>query len=269
MRLAKRRQLADRVDQRLLVVLRAAAPLAQQARRLHGIDQFARARCAHRRRGKGHVLEQLHGRAARAEHHHGPERRVHVYAHDGFHAALEHGGDQHAVYARLGRGGLGAAQQFAVGLAHGFGVLQVEHHAADLGLVGDVGRGDLGNDGKAEFRGRGRGVFGAGADLFGQHGQAGCGQHLLGRGLGGDIAQGLRRTPGRRGRVQRLVAARELARAGQGQHRARRVGKRRDAMRVQRGRDFRGGQHHHHDGALGELLLERNQLVAGRLEAAG
>ena len=189
--------------------------------------------------------------------------------HDGFHAALEHGGDQHAVDARLGRGLVGAAQQFRVGLAHGFGILQVEHHAADLGLVGDVGRGDLGNDGKAELDGRGRGVFGAGADLFGQHRQSGLGQHLLGRGFRGDIGQRPGRTLGRRGRVQRLVAARELARAGQRQHRARGVGKRRNAMRVQRGRDFRGGQHHHHDAALGELLLQRNQFIAGRLEAAG
>ena len=93
------------------------------------------------RQSEDDVPEDLHVGAAQAEHQERPELRVPGHAQDGLPAPGDHFLDQHPleVGPRLGRGHRG--QDVLVGLAHRFGIRQIQPHPAHVEFVDDL-RGD-------------------------------------------------------------------------------------------------------------------------------
>ena len=100
----------------------------------------------------------------------------------------DHGLHGDALDARPGAGGAGPRHDALEGLAHRGLVLQVERHAAHVGLVGDVGREDLQHHRVADVAGGARRLVGARASRTGAHRDAvGLEQRLRGA-LGEDVA---------------------------------------------------------------------------------
>ena len=146
-----------------------------------------------RRQGQGLVLEDFDQLAAHAEQQHRPELRVDAAAQDDLVAVgqldhLLHGDALEVLGALLlGHRGLDVVE----GLAHVGLVLEVQLHAADVGLVGDGLGVELQHDGEADLLGQlGGGGLGLG-DLGDDRGDAVAAQQVLGLGLGQDGAAGL------------------------------------------------------------------------------
>ena len=103
-----------------------------------------------RRQRKGLVVDDLDRGAAAAEHDDGAESRIVGQAQDQFACLLP---QYHRLHDDAGNPRLGT-QRFRprdnIGrcAAHGVGIGEIEHHAADIGFVNDVARHDLEHDGR-------------------------------------------------------------------------------------------------------------------------
>jgi hypothetical protein len=94
---------------------------------------------AERREPERDVLQDLHEDPAEPEHDDRTESRVAAHADDRVDAVRSHRCDEHAVEPRVWSGSLRTLFERIESGPHRRAVLHVEHHAADLGLVLDVG----------------------------------------------------------------------------------------------------------------------------------
>ena len=158
-------------------------------------DELPGERRVERRQGQGAVLEDLDQLAAHAEQQDRAELRIGAAAHDQLVAGpVDHRLDRDALEV-LGADLLGdGVPDLGEGLADGIRGAQVEDHAADVGLVGDRPRQQLGDDRVAHGVGRGdRLVLGLGELGVGDRDAVG-GEDLLalvlgeqGAALGADV----------------------------------------------------------------------------------
>ena len=103
-------------------------------------DHLQRLLVVDRRKTKGHVAQQFDIHATRAQHHDDTQCRVPACAEDTLHAATDHRGQQHAVHTRRGRRRRYRGHDPVIGGADLVRRADIQGHAADVALVGDVGR---------------------------------------------------------------------------------------------------------------------------------
>ena len=172
---------------------RHVAVALQQARHAGALDQRVRQRRIQRRQRHGAVLHHLHRRAALAEQDDGAEGGVDAGADDQLLRLrfLHHALHGEALQPRLGKLLAHARQHQLDGGAHLVLALQVQHHAAHVGLVRDVFGQDLQHHRKADARRLGRCGVGIGRHgAGGHHGDVVGLAHGLGLGLGQHVAAG-------------------------------------------------------------------------------
>ncbi len=196
-------QLGDLDQGQRDLVQRRRRPIAiavQQSAHPGPLDQLMGQVQIERRQGQRLVAHHLDRGAAVAEHQDRPEHRIVSEAHDQLEGVVgvDHALDRQAVDPSLGPTRLDIGQHGARGFVHGPGIGQAEHHAADVGLVGDVGRDDLERDRLAELGGRARRLVGRLHDHRLDHRHAVAGEDALGL----DVAQPFAAL-GQRGREDR------------------------------------------------------------------
>ncbi len=175
--------------------------------------------------------------AAQPEHQHRPEHRVAVHAGDALGAAADHARDEGAVQARIGTCAAGAGLRPVESVAGLRGVLQAEGHAADVGLVRDVGAGDLQCDGEAQRLRGPRGGVGVVRQAMGDDGHAGALQQRQRLGFAqraGWQVDGGARCGGRQG-CRRLAGLRQAHELGDGADALGRIGEHQAAHRLDLG----------------------------------
>ena len=181
----------QRGDDGIDVGRRHVAVAVQQPGDARALDQRARQRGVERRQRHGAVGHHLDRRAALSEKDHGAKGRVDAGADDQLLRLLHlhhllHG---EAFDARVGLAFAHAHQHGLRGGAHVAFVVQVQHHAADVGLVRDVFRKNLEHHRKADARRLGRCRVGIGWHRArGHHGDVVRLAHRLGFGLGQHVA---------------------------------------------------------------------------------
>ena len=129
---------------------------------------------------EGDVFEDFDEDAAHAEHHQRAEARVAFHAEDDLHAGGAHLLDDGAEDLGVGFFLRDAEHHQVVGVADLGGVVEADAHAAAVGLVGDVRRPDLHDDGVADLVGDGDGLVGGGGHAALGRDEAVGGEDLLG-----------------------------------------------------------------------------------------
>ena len=211
----KHRELRQSDGERVDVAGRLAARAFEDRGAAQLADHVVRLLDSERRDAESDIAQYLDKDAAEAEHDDGAEHRVVLHAEDHLDAALDHRRQQDAVDLGARRPRRDALHDLIEGGA-GLARRHVEHDAAHLRLMRDVGRDDLQDEALADFDcGRG-GLTGIRDETFVEDRHASLGENAL-RLVLGDAALRQRRQVlrhGRHGQGRRRNALGAAHRAG-------------------------------------------------------